>query len=658
MQVKTMKKLAVTLTALTACAAPDEQVEVNTGHHDQVAVAQDGVPYFVRGALGRVPDQINDVADASKLDGVIPGIAATFRMSASDLVATRVQRDELGMTHVRYAQRKNGLRVVGGDLVVHLSSDGKVSSVNSTARDGIDLAATPTLTPYQAIENARNATNGGQSDADHSELVYVINTRDGAMNLAYEVLVTGRKVLLRDRVYVDAHSGRVVDRRPQIMTAKSREIHDGEDGIYPISYSETVIGTEGSPPTGDAVAKAAYDNTGVTYDCYKTLFDRDSFDDAGAKLVSLMHIQFFTGSGLTGNNAAWDGMQMVYGDGDGTTFSELARALDVTAHELTHAVTSSTANLAYMNESGALNEAMSDIMAAVCESWKAGAISGDTWLVGEDIFTPGTEGDALRYMNNPTKDKDLYPPELGGSTDFYPERYMGTEDAGGVHLNSGIANLAFQLLVEGGKHPRNKTMVMVPALGMEKAQKIFQRALTQGYFTENTNFAMARTETEEVANELYPGSSEAVGAAWAAVGVDAAPPTVDITAPTGGSTLAPGFTVDVSATDDSGVARVELSIDGMAVGSDDAAPYSFITNSAIAPGDHTILATAFDVGGNMASDSVTVTVSAADPDPTNPGDGDGDGDGGGCCSTSTDEGAIGSLMLFFATMLTLRRRRR
>jgi hypothetical protein len=208
----------------------------------------------------------------------------------------------------------------------------------------------------------------------------------------------------------------------------------------------------------------------------------------------------------------------------------LARAYDVTAHELTHAVTSATANLAYQNESGALNEGLSDILAAVCEAWRDGAISADTWLVGEDIFTPAIAGDALRYMDNPTADKDLYPEELGGSRDYYPERYTGTADNGGVHLNSGIPNLAFHLLVAGGTHPRSKTAVTVPGIGMEKAGQIFYRALTQR-FTANTNLAQGRTLTEAAAEDLYPGCTKnAVAMAWAAVGVGAAPP-ADVTPP-------------------------------------------------------------------------------------------------------------------------------
>jgi uncharacterized protein (TIGR03382 family) len=280
---------------------------------------------------------------------------------------------------------------------------------------------------------------------------------------------------------------------------------------------------------------------------------------------------------------------------------------------------------------------MSDIMAAVCEAWKDGAITADTWKVGEDIWTPRTAGDALRYMTNPTMD--------GSSKDYYPERYTGTQDNGGVHTNSGIPNLAFYLLVAGGKHPRARTAIDVPALGMERAGAIFQRALTQGYFTTTTNFAQARTATEQVAQELYPGCTKlAVAKAWAAVGIgavptDAAPPTTEITAPADGATVEAGFEVQVNATDDLCVAKVELSIDGAVVATSSAPPYTFPTDMGLAPGTHTIQVTTYDSAG-QSTDSATVTVP----------------DAGGCCSTG-GRGATGSLALAVAVAFALRRRR-
>jgi vibriolysin len=105
------------------------------------------------------------------------------------------------------------------------------------------------------------------------------------------------------------------------------------------------------------------------------------------------------GSGY--NNAFWYNNQMTYGDGNGSSFSPLV-ALDIAGHEMTHGVTEYSANLTYANESGALNESMSDVFGAMVESYaRGGVVDGDTWKIGEQCYTPSTAGDALRYMDNP-----------------------------------------------------------------------------------------------------------------------------------------------------------------------------------------------------------------------------------------------------------------
>lgn len=649
-----------------------------------VATGADGLPTFIRGDLGRIapdaPDPIAALADA------LPTIAAAFRLDADDLIATRSERDRLGITHVRYQQSKHGLRVVGGDLVVHVGADGVIRSVNGTARDGIDLDAIPRIERDVAVATAIAATADGQVDLHNVDLTYVFTTSDGALYLAWEIELLGKDgILVADRVFVDAKGGAVIDRHPQVFPIKNREIFDAQGRSPPyFSSPGPVLGREGMPPT-DAIGLAAYDNTGTTYDCYQQLYQRDSYDNAGAKLTSVVHATFRGPSGqTTANNAAWVGAfgpgMMVYGDGDGRLMTALARSLDVTAHELTHAVTSETAALAYQNESGALNEAMSDVLAAVCEAWKDQAVSADTWMVGEDVFTPSTSGDAMRYMADPTRDRNLYPASLGGSRDFYADRYMGTEDNGGVHLNSGIANLAFYLASQGGTHPRGRTTFTVPAIGIERAGAIFQRALTQGYLTQNSNFAAARTATEQAARDLY-GNAEVltIGTAWAAVGVgtrpltgpDTTPPTVEITAPADGATVQAGFGVAVTASDDMGVERVELSIDGAVVGTTSVPPYAFNTSLDLAAGAHTLTATAFD-STNQASDTTTVTVvgpgevctpaCGADETcvdgvcmPTGPG---AEGDGGGCCGTSSSPHSALAAIAMVALLGGRRRRAR
>jgi hypothetical protein len=122
----------------------------------------------------------------------------------------------------------------------------------------------------------------------------------------------------------------------------------------------------GRAPGNDATSKRVAETAAVAA-FYEQLFGRNSVDDAGKTLMSSVHFS------VRYNNAFWNGTQMVYGDGDGSNFAPLSKALDVDAHELTHAVTERTANLTYSNESGALNEATSDILGNSCETYAKNA---------------------------------------------------------------------------------------------------------------------------------------------------------------------------------------------------------------------------------------------------------------------------------------------
>lgn len=141
---------------------------------------------------------------------------------------------------------------------------------------------------------------------------------------------------------------------------------------------------------------------------------------------------------------------MTYGNGNSQLWP-FSQAPDVVAHELTHGVTQFSSRLIYSNESGALNEAMSDIFGALVDR-QVGAEGMNVWLVGEGIV----KGDgAIRDMSNPARK---------GHYDYYPLRYQGEQNNGGVHWNSGIVNLAFKLMVTGGTHPRGFSRVNVTGL--------------------------------------------------------------------------------------------------------------------------------------------------------------------------------------------------
>jgi bacillolysin len=117
----------------------------------------------------------------------------------------------------------------------------------------------------------------------------------------------------------------------------------------------------------------------------------------------------------------------------------------------THGITEYSSGLIYYGESGALNEAWSDIFGVLIDR-QEGARGHDIWILGDKI---SQSGEGLRDMSDPAS---------MGHFDYYPDRYIGTEDCGGVHWNSGIANLAFKLLITGGTHPRGKSSVVVRGL--------------------------------------------------------------------------------------------------------------------------------------------------------------------------------------------------
>ncbi|MET0405892.1 MAG: M4 family metallopeptidase, partial [Cystobacter sp.] len=486
-----------------------------------------GLPYFIRGEFGSTGRSLRGLTAqeaSTQLDGALSRIAPLFRLNTSDLLPLRSRVDERGHTHVRYAQMKNGLPVVGQQLIVHVNEAGQVYSANGTARDGERIPTVAKVASEAAAQRAVLDTKGSQLVAESTRLVYFRPEAEGALQLAYEVVVTGhgQGLPLRDHVFLSAVDGSVIGRDSDIHSALNR-------AVYSANNSSSIPGTlkraEGAAPSGDDHVDVNYDRLGDTYNCYKANFDRDSYDNAGALLKSSVHYvdPYDQGQGYT-TNAGWSSSaaQMVYGDSNGVEAGPLGKSLDVTVHELTHAVTDSESDLIYSGESGALNEGLSDIFAAYCESWtKKGSEEGAVWpedapiwMIGDDIWTPGVEGDALRYMGNPTLDEY--------STDYYPERYTGSGDSGGVHSNSGIANLAFKLLSTGGKHPRNKTSIDVVGIGIQKAGAIFYKANTD-FMTPSTTFNQARTYTAEAAVALGH-DGEAVKVAWNAVGVDGSGP--------------------------------------------------------------------------------------------------------------------------------------
>jgi Zn-dependent metalloprotease len=254
--------------------------------------------------------------------------------------------------------------------------------------------------------------------------------------------------------------------------------------------------TPGSDSPGHPAMVDAHFYANVTDSYYQSTHSFNWTNYYPQGMVSSAHVQ------RNYNNAFWNGQQMAYGDGDGSSFIELSGDLDVVGHELSHGVTEATSNLIYQNESGALNEAFSDIMGTSIEYYYG---SGN-WTIGEDI-TPGDNG--IRNMANPNEDSD---------PSHYDERYTGTGDNGGVHINSGIANHWYYLLVNGGQNanPTYASGQNVQGIGLSNAEEVAFLGFTA--LNASADFCDARASTIAVAGN----NSANVTDAWDEVGVDEA----------------------------------------------------------------------------------------------------------------------------------------
>lgn len=253
-----------------------------------------------------------------------------------------------------------------------------------------------------------------------------------------------------------------------------------------------------------------------TYDYWSTTHGRNSYNNAGAAIKSYVHYS------SAYNNAYWNGSVMTYGDGSGTGGFDILTSIDVAGHEIGHAVCSSTANLAYKNESGAMNEALSDIWGACIEYYAAP--NKQRWLIGEDIERRAGHL-SLRSMSNPKTEGQ---PDTYGGINWTSQtkcRPTSNNDQCGVHNNSGVLNHWFYILTEGKTGTNDKgSSYSITGIGIDKAAKITYR-MESVYMTSSSTYANARTYGIQAATDLYgAGSLEVIATtnAFYAVGVGTA----------------------------------------------------------------------------------------------------------------------------------------
>lgn len=268
-----------------------------------------------------------------------------------------------------------------------------------------------------------------------------------------------------------------------------------------------LVRKEGAKSARDRAVNEAYDNVGITLDFFRQVFKRKSLDGNDMDVRASVHF------GDRWSNAMWNGEEMLFGDGDGQHILGFTQALDIVAHELTHAVTQYTVGplgvttndgmLALVGEPGALNESISDVFASMVKQWHGKLKAKDAdWLLGEGILAPGF-GAAVRSLEHPGKKKLTY----GG--DDQVSRMKDFRKKADVHRNSGIPNNAFFLAATelGGYSWQHAGQIWYDALPLLKA---------------DAGFADAARATLKTAAALFGSDSKeqrAVRKAWKKVGV-------------------------------------------------------------------------------------------------------------------------------------------
>ncbi|MEU4394807.1 M4 family metallopeptidase [Kribbella sp. NPDC023855] len=482
--------------------------------------------------------------------------AAALGLAGGEVLQVRdIVKDADGTEHVRYDRTFNGLKVIGGDLIVERKSNAIKKVVYNRGAKAVGVASTkPSLSQAAALAKGSKSANF-KATSNKGTLVVFVGTAKPV--LAYEVVTSGVKADQTPSVLhsiIDAKTGAVLEQDDEIKTGTGNSMYSGQvsigtSGSYTMSdpsrggnYTTDLNGatsgngttftdpddTWGSGTTANRQTAGvdAHYGAQLTWDYYKNVHGRNGIFNNGQGARSRVHY------GNAYVNAFWDGTQMTYGDGSGN--ARPLTSIDVAGHEMSHGVTEATANLNYSGDAGGLNESTSDIFGTAVEFAANNTSDPGDYLIGEKININGN-GTPLRYMDKPSKD--------GRSVDCWSTSTGGMDP----HYSSGPLNHWFYLASEGtgskviGGVTHSSTAcngATITPVGRDVAAKVWYRTLSTK-LTSGSNYKAAREGAINSAKELYgadsaqckgiqaafDGISVPAGAAVCGGGTDPEPPT-------------------------------------------------------------------------------------------------------------------------------------
>ncbi|TQL66750.1 Zn-dependent metalloprotease [Nocardioides albertanoniae] len=359
------------VTPIAAVAAqPDPSVidRLKADADQTVTLKKEGATGQI-GFVSTKGDLLPDVAADSKSEAAakareyLDTYAPVFGAEADQLDQSKVSTTPAGWT-VEFKQAYKDVPVFGGTLKAHVDKAGDLTSVNGFAAPDLDLSTTPAWSKAKASAKALELVKAKPADA-HADgkvstkgvkvvkadlNVYRMGAAQGVSGkslLAWVIEVTNGSTV-RETLVIDATSGKPVNRYSMLHTATDRELVEKHNTPDTGDDATVWVENDAFPGTLDQDQANEVATTGESYWLYKNTFGRDSYDGAGAKMITVNN-----DPAISCPNANWNGATTNYCSG--------VTSDDVVAHEWGHAYTEYTSGLIYQWQPGALNEAYSDM---------------------------------------------------------------------------------------------------------------------------------------------------------------------------------------------------------------------------------------------------------------------------------------------------------
>lgn len=408
-----------------------------------------------------------------------------------NLLLDKVSTDEYNKKHLKFKQYYKGIPVFSGELRFHFNENNFLTAINGSNIENIDLEVAPNISKVNSntiairiIKDLKNSTESSLNVKSNELVIFeegtLQNFTNGRKHLAYKIDVSN-DITINETIFIDAHNGKLIDLYTNIKQI-TRELYEGS------ATSPSWVEGAAFPGFLNEWQQNEIVTAGHVYNFFKNAFNFISYDGADATMVTINN-----NPDINCPNANWNGISANFCDG---TASD-----DVVAHEWGHAYTDFTSDLIYAYQSGALNESFSDVWGETIDlinnynddgenlALRNGtSCNSDRWKIGEDATA---FGGAIRDMWIPTCFNDP-----GKVTDT-AQYSCGDVDNGGVHINSGIPNHVYALLVDGGAY-NGQT---INSIGLTKAAHIFWRAQKE-YLTSTSNFLDFAAAIETSANDL------------------------------------------------------------------------------------------------------------------------------------------------------------